>query len=61
MLLARLAVSTAWQGRGLGAGLLKDAMRRTIQGQIRCQEPISGTWMQESRFSVPDTFFQSQL
>jgi GNAT superfamily N-acetyltransferase len=31
MLLARLAVSTAWQGRGLGAGLLKDAMRRTRQ------------------------------
>jgi GNAT superfamily N-acetyltransferase len=31
MLLARLAVSTAWQGRGLGAGLLKDAMRRTLQ------------------------------
>ena len=23
----------------------------------RCQEPISGTLMQESRFSVPDTFF----
>jgi GNAT superfamily N-acetyltransferase len=31
MLLARLAVSVNWQGRGLGAGLLKDAMRRTIQ------------------------------
>lgn len=31
MLLARLAVSVAWQGRGLGAGLLKDAMRRTLQ------------------------------
>jgi GNAT superfamily N-acetyltransferase len=31
MLLARLAVATAWQGRGLGAGLLKDAMRRTLQ------------------------------
>jgi GNAT superfamily N-acetyltransferase len=31
MLLARMAVSTEWQGRGLGAGLLKDAMRRTIQ------------------------------
>lgn len=31
MLLARLAVSTAWQGRGLGAGLLKDAMHRAIQ------------------------------
>ena len=24
-------VSTAWQGHGLGAGLLKDAMRRTLQ------------------------------
>ncbi|HVA48357.1 MAG TPA: GNAT family N-acetyltransferase [Pirellulales bacterium] len=31
MLLARLAVSTAWQGRGLGSGMLKDAMRRTPQ------------------------------
>jgi predicted N-acetyltransferase YhbS len=31
MLLARLAVSTAWQGRGLGSGLLKDAMRRNLQ------------------------------
>src|ERR1019366_4705738 len=31
MLLARLAVSTSWQGRKLGAGLLKDAMRRTLQ------------------------------
>jgi GNAT superfamily N-acetyltransferase len=31
MLLARLAVATSWQGRGVGAGLLKDAMRRTLQ------------------------------
>jgi GNAT superfamily N-acetyltransferase len=31
MLLARLAVSTTWQGKGIGAGLLKDAMRRTMQ------------------------------
>ena len=31
MLLARLAVGTGWQGRGVGAGLLKDAMRRTLQ------------------------------
>jgi GNAT superfamily N-acetyltransferase len=31
MLLARLGVSTSWQGRKLGAGLLKDAMRRTLQ------------------------------
>jgi len=31
MLLARLAVATAWQGQKLGAGLLKDAMRRTLQ------------------------------
>ena len=31
MLLARLAVSVGWQGRGLGAGLLKDAMQRTLQ------------------------------
>jgi len=31
MLLARLAVGVAWQGKGVGAGLLKDAMRRTLQ------------------------------
>jgi GNAT superfamily N-acetyltransferase len=31
MLLARLAVSVEWQGRRLGAGLMKDAMRRTLQ------------------------------
>ena len=31
MLLARLAVGVAWQGRGVGAGLLKDAMRRTVR------------------------------
>jgi GNAT superfamily N-acetyltransferase len=31
MLLARLAVRTAWQGKGIGSGLLKDAMRRTLQ------------------------------
>jgi GNAT superfamily N-acetyltransferase len=31
MLLARLAVRGGWQGRNIGAGLLKDAMRRTLQ------------------------------
>jgi GNAT superfamily N-acetyltransferase len=31
MLLARLAVSQTWQGKGVGAGLLKDAMCRTVQ------------------------------
>ena len=31
MLLARLAVAANWQGKGLGSGLLKDAMLRTIQ------------------------------
>jgi GNAT superfamily N-acetyltransferase len=31
MLIARLAVSSTWQGQGIGAGLLKDAMRRTKQ------------------------------
>ncbi|MGE0109490.1 MAG: GNAT family N-acetyltransferase [Bdellovibrionales bacterium] len=31
MLLARLAVGREWQGRGIGAGLLKDALRRTLQ------------------------------
>ncbi len=31
MLLARLAIAIPWQGKGLGAGLLKDAMGRTLQ------------------------------
>lgn len=31
MLLARLAVATGWQGRGVGKGLLKDAILRTLQ------------------------------
>ena len=31
MILARLAVSVAWKGQGRGAGLLKDAMLRTLQ------------------------------
>jgi GNAT superfamily N-acetyltransferase len=31
MTLARLAVDRRWQGKGVGAGLLKDAMRRTLQ------------------------------
>ena len=30
MLLARLAVAASWQGKGLGSGLLKDAMLRTL-------------------------------
>ena len=31
MLLVRLAVATSWQGKGLGSGLLKNAMLRTLQ------------------------------
>ena len=31
MLLARLAVALPWQRKGLGSGLLKDAMLRTLQ------------------------------
>lgn len=31
MLLARLAIALSWQGQGLGAGLLKDAILRTLQ------------------------------
>ena len=31
MILARLAVDQAWQGKGLGHGLLKDAVLRTLQ------------------------------
>ena len=30
MVLARLAVDTRWKGNGLGAGLLKDALLRTL-------------------------------
>ena len=31
MLLARLAIASAWQGKRFGAGLLRDAMLRTLQ------------------------------
>jgi GNAT superfamily N-acetyltransferase len=31
MLLARLATAVAWHGKGIGSGLLKDAMLRTLQ------------------------------
>jgi hypothetical protein len=31
LLFARLAVGMAWTGRGIGAGLLKDAVRRTMR------------------------------
>ena len=31
MLLARLATDRTWQGQGVGAGLLRDAMQRTLQ------------------------------
>lgn len=31
MVLARMAVHRSWQGRGIGAALLRDAMRRTVQ------------------------------
>lgn len=31
MLLARLGVDLAWQGKGVGAGLLRDAALRTLQ------------------------------
>jgi len=31
MILARLAVSRLWAGKGLGSGLLKDAMLRTLE------------------------------
>ncbi len=31
MLLARLAVARTWQGKGVGTGLLKDAIQRTLE------------------------------
>ena len=31
MVLARLAVSLSWRGKGLGGALLKDAMQRTVR------------------------------
>jgi GNAT superfamily N-acetyltransferase len=31
MVLARMGVGQPWQGKGVGAGLLKDAMQRTMQ------------------------------
>ncbi|MCX6620292.1 MAG: hypothetical protein NTY38_04305 [Acidobacteria bacterium] len=31
ILLARLAIAATWQGKGLGGGLLKDTLLRTLQ------------------------------
>lgn len=31
MMLARLAVDQQWQGHGIGSGLIKDAMKRTLR------------------------------
>lgn len=31
MILARLGVDLDWQGKGVAAGLLRDAMQRTVQ------------------------------
>ena len=31
MLLARMGVCSNWQNKGIGAGMLKDATRRTLQ------------------------------
>jgi GNAT superfamily N-acetyltransferase len=31
MILARLAVDAGWQGHGVGSGLLRDALQRTLQ------------------------------
>jgi GNAT superfamily N-acetyltransferase len=42
MLLARLAVATNWQGKGLGAGLLKDAMLHASSGRHR-RHPRNGS------------------
>jgi GNAT superfamily N-acetyltransferase len=39
MVLARLAVDRRWQGQGIGAALLKDAMLRTLQAA-----EIAGIW-----------------
>lgn len=37
MILARLAVDKQWQRKGVGKGLLKDALRRTAQAaEIAC-------------------------
>lgn len=44
MLLARLAILTSWQGKGLGSGLLKDAMQRTVQAaDIAGQSSLRGS------------------
>jgi hypothetical protein len=44
MLLARLAVSLAWLGKRFGAGMLKDAMLRTLQApKLRVSELLPPT------------------
>jgi GNAT superfamily N-acetyltransferase len=47
MLLARLATDITWQGRGLGAALLADAMRRTLQTRVdyRRRAELAGAYL----------------
>jgi len=42
MILARLAVSLAWAGKGIGSGLLKDVLQRTLQAaEIACLRALA--------------------
>jgi hypothetical protein len=56
-----------WPGEVAGIGseahlkLLAQIRDSYRVGRIKCEGPISGTLMQDSRFSVPDIFFCPDL
>ncbi len=64
MLLARLAVSTGWQGRRVGSGLLKDAIRRTLQAAdiagirafvVHAKDDVASTFYERFGFTSSPT------
>jgi GNAT superfamily N-acetyltransferase len=64
MVLARLAVSTSWQGRGIGSALLRDAVLRTLQAAdiagiralaIHAKDDAARVWYERFQFVAGPT------
>lgn len=64
MVLARLAVNTSWQGRGIGSALLRDAVLRTLQAAdiagiraltIHAKDDAARVWYERFQFVAGPT------
>lgn len=64
MVLARLAVSTEWQGRGIGSALLRDAVRRTLRAAdiagiraltVHAKDDEARSWYDRFQFAASPT------